>query len=494
MSSAWETKSHQSSEMQAFELADQASKRIYERLTKKGQDHKAVDYFRELTSSFDGYLNAIPNGSSIHMLSVIALEVYSISRIDELKRRLVRLFDRSPSLDAPTRRGYHRRLDDFANNAKLNAGTHSITHFHDSPIHIKSRLFSSCGFSLELVGGYLVRIYIHFKPADRLLKLLSTIAEEQYPTRLRLKHGLRGFRRVLVSRVDFGNTRKSNALMELDQSIAHNLYTIISKQFHSGIYLDYFKGLPLVHLLTHSDCESNGASSKNPSNSSTTNFYKLLLRPSPDYKQTQYYSDTDTIFVELRSRKKARLESYAKHLTSSENNNFPCFSVLPIFAEKEALWLQACMLCELESAFMRMIHDANISGQRRKRFEIYRLSSIYRIFSRGFNNRIFFKITAPGGPPVAGFGIDIGDDQRVDYCEMGVREIKSARKLIEEHLEPLLQACELAKDEASDSFQRWIQWFIVLLSLLAVPLTQIFWERTFNYHYPAKVPPSRISR
>lgn len=494
MSSFWEPKSHQSSQMQAFELADQASKRIYERLTKNGQDRMAVDYFKELTYSFDGHLNAIPSGSSIRMLSVIALEVYSISRIDELKRRLVHLFDRSPSLDSPTRRSYHQRLNEFANNAKLNAGTHSITNFHDSPIHVKSRLFSSCGFSLELVGGYLVRIYIHFKPADRLLNRLSTIAEEQYPTRLRLRHGLRGFRRILVTRVDIGNTRKSNALMELDQSIARSLYTIIDKQFHSGIYLDYFNGLPLVHLLTHSDCEPNGALGESSSNSGTTNFYKLLLRPSPDYKQTQYYSDTDAIFVELRSRKKARLESYAKHLTASKNTNFPCFSVLPIFAEKEALWLQACMLCELESAFMRMIHNANVSGQRRKRFEIYRLSSIYRIFSRGFDNRIFFKIAAPEGPPVAGFVIEIGDDQRVDYCVMGVREIKAARKLIEEHLEPLLQACELAKDEASDSFQRWIQWFIVLLSLLAVPLTQIFWERTFNYHYPTKVPPSRISR
>jgi hypothetical protein len=485
--------SDQPAEMDSFELADPLSRFIYKRLTDKGANHEVVNYISELTRSFDGCLNAIPMGISVRMRRVIALEVYSISQVDVLKSRLARLFDRSSTLDASIRQNLHRRLDDFVNNAKFNIGTHMVANFNDSVIIARSRLFSSCFFSLELVGGYLVRLYIHFTPADRLLNRLTDIADEQCHTKLKLRYGLRSFKRVVVSKVDYGNARKRNALIELDKSITKDIHEIIRNQILPGIYHGFFKGLPVVHVLAYSDVSSNESSAPSWSSANSTNFFKLLLRPCTDYKQTQYHSEADNIFVELRSRRKVRLESYAKYLSSSETP-FSFFDVLPIFAEKEALWLQASMFSEIESAFMRMIHNANISGQKHKRFEIHRLSSIYRILSRGFDNRVFCKLNDPRRIPVAGFGIDIDNDNHVDYCKMGIDEIKSARKLIDEHLEPLLQACELAKDEASDSFQRWIQWFIVLLSIAAVPLAQIFWERTLNYYFPAENPPSRIAR
>ncbi|MCS5693942.1 hypothetical protein NZK33_18445 [Cyanobium sp. FGCU-6] len=484
--------SDQPADRESFEFTDPPSRRIYEKLTDKGANHEAVDYFKELTRSLDGCLNTIPTGISVRIHEVIALEVYSISQIDALKRRLTRLFDRSPTLDASTRRSFHRRLDDFVNKAKFNIGTHSICHFNDSAIIVRSHYFHSCTFSLELVGGYLVRIYIHFKPADRLLNRLTDIAEEQCHTKLKLRYGLLGLRRVVKHQVNFGNTRKRNDLLELDKTIAKEIDTILGAQILSGIYHGFFKGLPMVQILVYSADMSNKPSGQGLTSVNATNFFKFLLWPSADYQQTQYKSETNGVFVELRSRGKTSLESYAKCLSSSDNF-FSCFDVLPIFTEKEALWLQASMLSEIESVFMRMIHDANISGQKQKRFEIYRLSSIYRIFSKGFDNRIFFKLTDPDRIPVAGFGIGIGNNKRVDYCENGINEIKSARKQIDEHLEPLLQACELAKDEASDSFQRWVQWFIVLLSIVAVPLAQIFWERMFNYYFPAKNPPSRIA-
>jgi hypothetical protein len=485
--------SDQSAEMDSFELADPLSRFIYKRLTNKGANHEMLNYFKELTRSLDGCLNAIPVGISVRMRRVIALEVYPISQVDVLKSRLARLFDRSTTLDASIRRSLHRRLDDFVINAKFNIGTHMVSNFRDSPIIARSRLFDSCFFSLELVGGYLVRLYIHFTPADRLLNRLTDIADEQCHTRLKLRYGLRSFKRVVVSKVDYGNARKRNALIELDKTIAKDIHEFVRNQILPGIYHDFFKGLPVVHVLTYSDVSPNESSGPSRSSANSTNFFNLLMWPSTDYKQIKYHSETDNIFVELRSRRKVRLESYAKYLSSSEYS-FSFFDVLPLFAEKEALWLQASMLSDLESAFVRMIHDANISGQKHKRSEIHRLSSIYRILSRGFDNRVFFKLDDPRGIPVAGFGIDIDKDNHIDYCKKGIDEIKSARKLIDEHLEPLLQACELAKDEASDSFQRWIQWFIVLVSIAGVPLAQIFWERTLNYYYPAENPPSRIAR
>ena len=146
----------------------------------------------------------------------------------------------------------------------------------------------------------------------------------------------------------------------LFRSVTQELCSVVGQRFLPGIYLEFFKGLPLVHTLTYSDAADNQPYSPGSSPSSPDVFLKLLLKPSPDYQQTQYHSDSDDAFVELRSRKKVRLESYSKYVTAKGDGLFSYFDVLPIFAEKEVLWLQASMLCELEGVFMRMIHNGNI--------------------------------------------------------------------------------------------------------------------------------------
>lgn len=459
----------------AFEFEDSRTSRIYKRLTNNFSDGDAVDYFERRTHQFDGDINSLPVGVELKLDEVSCFDSFSLTDSKRLRGSLYSLVKMAKNLNRETRERYLSSIDKLIRTATFESNTIASHWLAEQPLQLNSRLFDSCKVSLNLVGGHLIRVFVDLSPSRLLKQWISKLSSNQIPTRLKLWRTLSLGKEEYANKVIYGNDEKLKLLNHFNAVISAEVERLFVKSLHTGIFRQSFGGIPKLLVFSCDDHRMKGLPASSAVDNS--NFFRLLAQSGGSPNYSLFETPGNDQLIDNCMRNSPSLALTAKLLKAAGCVHLSNHQILTIVSEKEAMRLLLFRLNELKIRYVRVALDKAIEDLKGQRLDLYRLSTVFEVFSGGFEKeqRTFLGSMINNDNLIR---LNVGGSNgSLSFSKSAQNEITFMRKQIRAEISSLSRGYSILRDEANSRFQSRIQVLAILLSLLLIPPVQIAWDK-----------------
>jgi hypothetical protein len=473
----------------SIEFEDERSRRIHSELKSKDKDGNYASFFQQRTHQIlENDVNTVPPGYRFSVDHIVAVEVYSPSDKERLRKLLLNMARRMGSKDKWARESaiesIERAVDKIASDKKSRS-----YHFIDGlVVPAKSKLFKSYRVKIESIGSSLIKVCISFAPSASLQAQILLIAHNQ--TNTRVKIFVDWFTRIRrIENPSFvvkkGNNQKRKLIKDLDDRIRAEAYAIFRRDA-PGILAGNYSGIPVL-LAFSCQQETRPDSIINSEDSAPkSEFFRLLASAGTNGTNIYENHQGNDIYIEQERKTGSELRVLGKYIAFSESSAVSLDQILWINTLKEILILQSRQLDILQGKVLRNSLQKTRKSLASQRLQLYQHASIYETFTsahdeeQDLDQRTF-------EPPETGLIWEPLPGMKYEYRQHGLESIKWLRSLIDAQIPRLKESYVIAKDEFSDRTILQLQrWGIGLA--IAVPISQIILQRILDLKFPVSPP------